>query len=303
MCNKETTSSTPLNIGHRVKKRKMKHKSQCCCIRGCPPGSIGLQGPQGLIGIPGMNGPIGPTGSSGSPGSSGEIGATGAVGTQASSITNLAETSEWFTTVTPAGGTSWIVPAGVFSIYVIAISGGGGGGTINAIGQSGQGGAGGGSAEASILVQPTQSFQIVLDAGSVVTSGAGQDGGLVSFSGNGILLTATGGQGGNIYQYDNPAQPGVGFVNAPNPIILSSKMAGGQGSAGARGGGGGGFISRSPNGGPDNHYPPSPFNSPGSPGEGFGTGGAGSSSNITGSTAPATPGSGGMIGISYVVQS
>ena len=274
----------------------MPHKSKCkhslCCVRGVP----GQPGLPGQVGLPGQGGSQGATGEVGLPGPQGDA---GPAGSQAQPVTGLSETTEWIVT----SGT-WPVPTGVFSATITAVGGGGGGGQQTTGINGGQGGGGGGMAKATILVEPGQEFTITIQAGGGITAGAGVNGGDVSFQNSDILIQATGGEGGKINTLDTPAQGGTGFVTLPSPLVVSQMTSNGQTSAGSRGGsppflGYGGFIPRTPGSG-NSEYASIQLLSSG--GVAFGGGGAGSLSFVS-FPAPPTTGAGGVVIISYVIQS
>jgi hypothetical protein len=103
--------------------------------------------------------------------------------------------------VSIVGEYTYTVPAGVTSIRVTLVGGGGGFGSRNHSSWHGYGGAGGGAAIKTLAVTPGQSFTLKVGPGGTSApsdSGSwcncsGSDGGASSFSN---ILSATGGQGG-----------------------------------------------------------------------------------------------------------
>ncbi len=160
---------------------------------------------------------------------------------------------------TTAGTFSWVAPAGVTSVSVVAIAGGNGGG----IG----GGAGGGAAYLNnITVIPGNSYAVVVGAGGTGTGGNaiyGNKGGNSSFNGSAVVATSgsntangpgTGGSfsgagvsgysGGITFNYFGLAtRGGNGGANANGEFQAnqySGDTAPGQGSSGGAIGGAGG---------------------------------------------------------------
>lgn len=94
---------------------------------------------------------------------------------------------------------SWVAPAGVFSVNVLAVGGGGGGGGTT--GSSGNlqlagGGGGGGVYDGPLAVTPGTTYTVTIGtggAGATSGTGASSNGTNTTF---GSILTAPGGQGG-----------------------------------------------------------------------------------------------------------
>jgi hypothetical protein len=153
---------------------------------------------------------------------------------------------------TPTNGT-WTVPAGVYSIKITCIGGGGPGGMGG--GYSGFGGGAGGFAKACVAVTPGQTIGYTVGAGGQPATPLGTQGGTSSMAG----VSATGGTSGTMGTASGPAagdagEPGTGSVpSGPGGIIITGAYGGspfysttifqgGNGAAGPMGGGGiGGF--------------------------------------------------------------
>lgn len=166
------------------------------------------------------------------------------------SITAAVQGQDAYTT---AGSYSWVAPASVTSVSVVAVGGGGAGGGNCTAGGNNYGGAGGGGGglgyKNNITVTPGDSYAVVVGAGGTSPAGQGQigtSGGSSSF--NSTTVVATGGTGGCRGFAGAPAGgsysgTGVtGFVggnggSSTNPGATGN-AAGGGGAAGYAGAGG-----------------------------------------------------------------
>ena len=157
------------------------------------------------------------------------------VSTSSSILSNTIQDQVEYTT---PGTYSWLCPAGVTSVSVVAVGGGGGGGFGDAFGA---GGAGGNLRYVNnIPVVPGLSYQVIVGAGGAV-GGAGQTsrpGGTTIFGGN--LVVASGGGGGGTAAGTPTSSSNVG--------IGSDGGFGGINSDGG-GGGAGGYIPQPANAG------------------------------------------------------
>lgn len=150
------------------------------------------------------------------------------VSTSSSILSNTIQDQVEYTT---PGVYSWLCPAGVTSVSVVAVGGGGGGGFGDAFGA---GGAGGNLRYVNnIPVVPGVAYQVIVGAGGAV-GGAGQasrPGGTTIFGSN--LVVASGGGGGGTAAGTPTSSANVG--------IGSDGGAGGINADGG-GGGAGGYI-------------------------------------------------------------
>jgi hypothetical protein len=185
---------------------------------------------------------------------------------------------------------NWTVPAGVFSISVVAVGGGGGGRVVDNA-DSAAGGGGALSYRNNISVTPGQLIQLeigkrgrALSTTSTNTNRAGVGGDTLVFTTSAQVI-ARGGQGGGHFS----AGTGGGLGGAAVDGVGTGKTSGGSGG-GTRGGGGGagGYTGSGGSGGS--------FNTNSTPGAGGGGGGGGGrSANPTGG---AMGGNGGGVGLS-----
>lgn len=146
-------------------------------------GATGPQGPQGPAGPAGATGPQGPQGPQGPSGSSSVVGAT------------------YFTTgsQTFTSSGNFNVPAGVTSIHITLVGGGGsGGGGISDAGS----GSFGGAVVGELAVTPGETLQITIGAGGARptstsgTNSTGKGGQGTSISRSSVMLAGAGGGGG-----------------------------------------------------------------------------------------------------------
>lgn len=193
------------------------------------------------------------------------------------SVTTMNEPTE--VTYTTPGTYSFIVPAGVTSVSVVAVGGGGGGG---ASGFSGSGGGGGLSYRNNVSVTAGQSITISVGAGGPgstfqISSGVGTETGFLNCSASGASVNGT---GGFRTSGDGGASGGSGV-----PTGNSYFGAGGGGAAGYSGNGGIG-------GGSTN----------GSGGTGGGGGGGAMRGSVSGGGTVFLPGGGGGGGVGLLGQ-
>lgn len=231
------------------------------------------------------------------------------------SVTPVAAGQQAYTT---AGTYSWVAPAGVTSVSVVAVGGGGSGRARNQvcfIFHAGSGGGGGGLGYTNnISVTPGASYTVVVGAGGVGAIPIGTSGGVSYFNtqcvvkgaggGAGSIATCsgttggaggsytgtgggTGGAGGSVIGYGNTSSGaggggagGYGGVGGKGGDVRSSHACA-TGGNGVCGGGGGGFGMGS-NGGPS--------------GSGGGVGILGRGSNGVGATSKCSPQGGGGSG-------
>ena len=185
------------------------------------------------------------------------------------------------------GTYTFTVPACVFELTVEVWGGGGGGGGAwsksdnsggNEACAGGGGGGGGGYTQHTFPVVPGQTYTIVVGAGGAAgvsvstTSNSGGNGGNSSFSGYGINLIATGGQGGGGAYAHNTLHAGGGHVR-----LLGAGGAGGIGSGGTINHSGGNGLSGNPG---------SSFDFSGSGGGAAGSTGNGGNGTQNGNNAP-----------------
>jgi hypothetical protein len=182
------------------------------------------------------------------------VGATSATWSVTTTNCNLVAEGCLFSS---AGDYTYTVPAGVTSIRVTAVGGGGGFGSRNHSSWHGYGGAGGGSATKTLAVTAGQSFNLKVGPGGNSAPSDwgswcnchGSDGGASSFS---SVLSATGGQGGyrNTAAYNVEAKSGMGSGGDQNcsggngtqgtyegAIGLPGQCGGGAGGPSGAGGG------------------------------------------------------------------
>ena len=152
--------------------------------------------------------------------------ATNSIGTSAASspsnsiTTGSAAGQQAYTT---AGTYSWVAPAGVTSVCVVAVGGGGGGSWVGSGNGGGGGGAGGLGWKNNISVTPGNSY-------TVVVGGGGQPG----ISGTSVSASTS---GGNSYFSTTSTVMGIGGARA---ISAAGGAGGGYvGDGGGNGGGGG----------------------------------------------------------------
>ena len=217
---------------------------------------------------------------------SGSVGGGGGSsgGTASAGLTPTGTAATVFTTAgTFSGGSGWLCPAGVTQVYAECW----GAGASGAVGSSSTNGAGGGGGEYAagyVTVTPGNHYTYVVGAGgaSVSTSGAsGISGGLSSFAGDAVTITAnpglfgvstwrggggnggsgsaaavhySGGQGGSASPYSGSggSSAGPGSVGNPGNGYGSSTAApagGGAGGAGSGAGSGPGTAGTQPGGG------------------------------------------------------
>jgi len=204
--------------------------------------------------------------------------ATNASGTGPCSAASNSVTAKVATcaTYSTAGTYSWVAPAGVTSVAILAV-GGGGGGTATVNGARGGGGGGLGYRNA-VSVTPGTSYAVVVGAGGT----SNNNGGNSSFT---TVVTATGGKN----SVPNGTPSGGTFSG--------TSVSGGTGGTGGQafschGGGGGGAAGYTGNGGAGGQGCGSGQN--GTAGSGGGAGGGGGGSEyVSGSTTWRTAGAGG----------
>ena len=218
---------------------------------------------------------------------------------------------------TTAGTYSWTAPAGVYSVSVVAIGGGGGAGQVAGYNGLDIGGAGGGGLgwKNNISVTPGNLYTVVVGAGgpnntsggtsyfiSTATVagyggeyGRGNQGG--SSPGGTFVGTGggNGGSGGNSFNYAGGGGGAGGYSGSGGDGAVGSGGAD-IGTAGSGGGGGGGTSSmRSGGGGGVGIYGQGASGGSGGNGGG-GQGGSGGSMGQTESTGDYTGGNGGAFG-------
>jgi len=181
------------------------------------------------------------------------------------------------TSFTSAGTTTWTVPAGITSVDYLVVGGGGSGG-------SGSGGGGGGAGAyrtGTLSVTPAAELTVTVGAGgAAVSDSIGNDGGSSVFS---SITSGGGGGGGKTTGATASSGSGGGGGNGSS--------AGGSGSYGYNGGSGG----NSSVGGGGGGASAVGTAGVGSPYWGYGHGGAGTASSITGSSVTYAAGGGGGV--------
>ncbi|MFC4263979.1 beta strand repeat-containing protein, partial [Ferruginibacter yonginensis] len=139
---------------------------------------------------------------------------------------------------TYTGSGTWVCPLGVTSVTVETWGGGGAGGGVTASNTRGGGGGGGAYNTATIAVTAGNSYNYIVGAGAVATTGAGTAGGNSSFNGT---VIANGGGGGGTGAAGAAGAGGTGGVynggNGAAGNILGTS-GGGGGGAGSTGAGG-----------------------------------------------------------------
>jgi hypothetical protein len=146
-------------------------------------------------------------------------------------------------TITTTGSSSFVVPAGVTTIDVIAIGGGGGGCRSTS---AGGGGSGGDLRRKSITVTPEETLSIIVGTGGD-PGASGVSGGYSRISrGETVLLEAAGGGGGTT---DVPAAQNGTSTTLGDGVTGGNGGIGGIGSGSVTCGGGGGAGGYSGNGG------------------------------------------------------
>ena len=154
---------------------------------------------------------------------------------------------------TTPGSYSWTCPAGVTSVCVVAIGGGGAGSNGNTAGEGGAAGGGGLGWKNNISVTPGQSYTVVVGADGVVPGNNGGDSYFINTStvkgGGGQGSTTQVGQPGGTYTGDGGGNGGAGGDGGQS--VPGTGYEGGGGGAGGYSGnggdGGGGNGSTHPN--------------------------------------------------------
>jgi hypothetical protein len=177
------------------------------------------------------------------------------------SVTPITQGQQAYTT---AGTFSWVAPAGVTSVSVVTVGGGGGYTCYNCICEGRAGGAGGALAYANnISVTPGSSYAVVV--GSASSTGVGGTSSFVNTSTvaagggtappfpyrggtGGVVVAGTGFAGGKGGDAGGAAvvRGGAGGAGGYSGVGGNGANFGGNGTAGAGGGGGGGSISGCP---------------------------------------------------------
>jgi len=193
---------------------------------------------------------------------------------------------------TTAGTYTFVVPAGVYLVYVEVQGGGAGGGGATASTGSGGGGGGGGYAEGWVAVTPGQSITVIVGAGGTAGNGAtptnGGAGGTSSF-GSTAPVSATGGAGGTTQSGGGGAggSGSGGQINQPGGVGYGGTYI--NGTSTPVGG----------NGAPSYRGPVIPALVSGTSVNGFGPGVGGSGSAYTGSATNGGTGQPGQVTIRY----
>ena len=166
--------------------------------------------------------------------------AVGAVSANSNSTATVAEVTGQEVYTTP-GTYTWVAPAGVTSVSVVAIGGGGGGDRAGGCNTTGQGGNGAGLGwKNNYTVTPGSSYTVVVGAG-----GAGQVLCESTLGGNSFFVSAcvVRGGGGNIVVGCGPDRNGI-FVGCGGGNGGKNNIgAGGAGGYTGAGGNGGAFVS------------------------------------------------------------
>ena len=196
---------------------------------------------------------------------------------------------------TTAGTFTWVAPAGVTSVSVVAVGGGGG---IQSVQPFSCGGGGGLAYKNNISVTPGSSYTVIVGAGFL----EGSNGGNSSFSNGVITVTATGGivgsstrfGGGPSGTFDGGGNGGTGglsnyFAGSTN---TRNDIGGGGGAGGYSGNGGAGAITYTTSAGSAGSGGGGGGGGRGYSGGGVGILGEGASGGS--STAEGNPGSGGI---------
>ena len=198
------------------------------------------------------------------------------------SVTTVVANSQSYTT---PGTYTWIAPANVTSVSIVAVGGGGGGSSARlAIGNYSLAGGGGGLAyRNNFTVTPGSSYSVVVGAGGVgsATCSICSNGGTSRFNCTTVYATGGGGYNGNNVGGSGFAACGVGRTGGTGGSAPLTKGAGGGGAAGYSGNGGNGGI------------PPTCCN-PSNYGSGYsGSGGGGAGGNAANCSPNYTTGGGG----------
>jgi hypothetical protein len=135
---------------------------------------------------------------------------------------------------TTPGTFSWIAPAGVTNVSVVAVGGGGRGGGGVYLGGGAGGGGGGLGWKNNISVTPGQSYTVVVGAGGAAVTQAGGSSYFISTS----TVAGFGGQGGGVVSHAGGTYVGDGGGNGGAAPFVSSVPGGGGGAGGYSGTGG-----------------------------------------------------------------
>ena len=208
------------------------------------------------------------------------------------------------TAYTTPGTYSWTAPAGVTSVGVVAIGGGGGYSQITSsiTPYSGNGGGGGGLGwKNNIAVTPGQSYTVVVgaagDAGTPSAVSNGTAGGSSYFI-NASTVAGYGGGAGTASIGIGGSYVGDGGGSGGNSGTRSTSMAGSpSGLAGGAGGGAGGYAGAGGTGGAANPSGNGSAGTDGAGGGGGGGGGVGAQNFPDGRFGGAAAGAGGGTGI------
>lgn len=178
---------------------------------------------------------------------------------------------------------SFVVPAGVTTVYVSGAGGGGGGGggggssSSDYSGGGGGGGAGRSTIKQAVTVTPGDTIVVAIGTGgnpgssSTTTGSAGSAGGQTTFGSLITLAGGTGGSGGNGSSGSGGAGGTPGGQWGGDAQIANTGGNGGSGGSGPFGTGGGGGRAGQGTG----------TVSPGTPAFGYGVGGAGGGGNYS----------------------
>jgi len=159
--------------------------------------SVGPQGPQGPQGLQGPQGQLGPQGPQGTQGAQGPQGVQGVQGPPGSFPSN-------FKAFTGGGSTgAFTVPAGVTTIQIEAVGGGGAGDP-----SQGAGGGSGAYQKVVLSVSPGSSYSVYVGAGSQ--------------TGAGSLITNVQDQNGNWVACGAGASDGAGFIGGIGGLFVIS---------------------------------------------------------------------------------
>lgn len=181
-----------------------------------------------------------------------------------------------------SGGSGWLCPAGVTTVFAECWSGGGSGGT-GSNNHNGTGGGGGEYSAANVAVTPGNHYNYTVAAGGAAVTGTGltgNNGGNSAFSGDTLTITAHGGSAG--LASNNGGSGGTGSTS-------SVHFAGGRGGPESPYGGAGGSSAGSAAAGNAGSGYGNPTTAP----TGGGAGGAGSGATGNNGSSGAIPGGGG----------
>ena len=189
-----------------------------------PQGATGPQGPSGMQGLTGATGPQGPAGPSGGANFNSTM-----VTQSGGQTTFTTQTGNSAPTVFTQASATWTVPAGVYSVIVEGVGGGGAGGDC------GNGGAGN-LKQTYFITGLTPGASIPVTVGAPGSRYTSTTGGNTYFNGNLVSSGAPGASGNGLPWYQTG---GGNYASSGLPGVASPNFPGGPGGPVSGGGGGG----------------------------------------------------------------